>query len=215
METENTTPGEGPLSESDDVDRQWAEREREISRFFYQLDLAVAEVQGYARGYAEAFGKALFPQAFNEAFNHTLDEDFDLAFKQAYNTSEITLHPATEADRDTQVLRLMTALACRTLDLELDGPRKVELARKSEPELVALLTTLANERCWPAQGRTEGEAMGRAEGKGAHLRFAASRVCEVFGIQLDDQKRQALTAMSETELETLLQTLARERRWPG
>ncbi len=210
MERENTTPGEGSSSESDDFGREWAERRREVSRFFYQLDLAVAEVEGYARGYAEAFGKAVFPQAFNEAFNHTLDEDFDLAFTQAYNTSQITVDPATEAHRDAQVLRLMTVLVCRTLKLELDGPRKRELAQKSEPEIKALLCTLAYERRWPGPG----EAAGCSEGADVGLLTALTLVCKTFGIELDDRKRQALGAMSKTELETLLRTLADEQRWP-
>ena len=219
METENTTPGEGPPSESDDVGRQWAEREREIARFFYQLDLAVARVQGYARGFAEAFGKTLFPKAFNEAFNQTLDEAFDLAFKEAYDQSAISLHPATEADRDTQVLRLMAALACRTLNIELDRQKRQELARQSGPELRALLCTLANERRWPAQGRAEGKAEGQAEGeakgRAEGLRIAVQRLCDVLGLELDDHKRQVLAPMSDTELDALSDTLARERRWPA
>jgi hypothetical protein len=214
METENTTPGEGSFSESDDFGREWAERRREVNRFFYQLELAVARVEGYARGYAGAFGKAFFPQAFNEAFNHTLDEDFDLVFKQAYNTSQITVDPATEADRDAQVLRLMTALACRTLNLELDGSRTRELAQKSKPELEALLWTLANERRWPEPGHADGEAAGRSEGTDVGLLISLTLVCRTFGIELDDQKRQALRAMSTTELETLLRTLVCEQRWP-
>jgi hypothetical protein len=211
MERNNTTGGHGPASESDDFAQPWVEREREIARFFYELDLAIAGVQGYARGFAEAFGKTLFPKAFNEAFNQTLDEAFDLAFKEAYNQSAISLHPATEADRDAQVLRLMAALACRTLNIELDRQKRQELARQSEPELRALLCTLANERRWPAQGRAEGKAEGRAE----TLRMAVDRLCEVFGLELDDQKRHALAGMSDTELEALFDTLARERRWPA
>jgi hypothetical protein len=59
--------------------------------------------------------------------------------------------------------------------------------------------------------KEEGEAKGRSE----TLRKAVGRLCEVFGIELDDQKRQQLAAMSVLDLEALFDTLTRERRWPA
>jgi predicted transposase/invertase (TIGR01784 family) len=58
------------------------------------------------------------------------------------------------------------------------------------------------------------EAEGEAKGRVETLCKAVSRLCEVLGIELDDQRRQALTAMSDTELDALCDTLTRERRWP-
>jgi hypothetical protein len=45
--------------------------------------------------------------------------------------------------------------------------------------------------------------------------MAVERLCEAFGIELDDERRQALATTSDTELAALLDTLTRERRWPG
>jgi hypothetical protein len=44
--------------------------------------------------------------------------------------------------------------------------------------------------------------------------MAVDRLCEVFGIELGDQKRQQLAGMSVTDLGALFDTLTRERRWP-
>ncbi len=62
-----------------------------------------------------------------------------------------------------------------------------------------------------AEGRAEGEAMGRAEAQ----RVAVARLCDVLGIELDDRRHREIAAMSDAELENLLDTLTRERRWPA
>jgi len=55
----------------------------------------------------------------------------------------------------------------------------------------------------------------KAEARAETLRKTVGGLCEVLGIELDDHKRQALDAMSDTELDALFDTLTRERRWPG
>jgi hypothetical protein len=55
----------------------------------------------------------------------------------------------------------------------------------------------------------------KAEGRAETLRKTVGGLCEVLGIELDDRKRQALAAMSDSELDALFDTLTRERRWPG
>ena len=59
------------------------------------------------------------------------------------------------------------------------------------------------------------KAEGKAEGRTETLRKAVGGVCEVLGIELDDHRRQALRAMSDTELDALFDALIRERRWPA
>ena len=57
--------------------------------------------------------------------------------------------------------------------------------------------------------------MAEEQGVVKGLRIAVNRLCVAFGVELDDQRRQALAGMSDTELDALHGTILRERRWPG
>ncbi len=52
------------------------------------------------------------------------------------------------------------------------------------------------------------------EARAETLRTSVSRLCSVLGIELDEQRRQALAGMSDTELDALHETILRDRRWP-
>jgi len=99
-----------------------------------------------------------------------------------------------------------------TLDLLSEDPVVQDIARRREEGLALYHVSM---RAAEAKGRAEGRAESRAEGRAETLRKALGGLCEVLGIELDDRKRQALAGMSDTELETLFDTLTRERRWPG
>jgi predicted transposase/invertase (TIGR01784 family) len=103
-----------------------------------------------------------------------------------------------------------------TLDLLSADPAVQDLVQRRKQALdlyhIDLRAAKAEGR---AEGKAEGQAEGEAKGRAETLRMAVDRLCEVFGIELDDQKRQALAGMSDTELRALFDTLTRERRWPG
>ena len=68
-----------------------------------------------------------------------------------------------------------------------------------------------------AKGRAEGKAEGRAEGeaKGREsLRIAVDTICELFGVELDDERRNTLRRLDVDGLTALLGRLRSERQWP-
>ena len=99
-----------------------------------------------------------------------------------------------------------------TLDLLSEDPVVQDIARRREEGLALYHVSL---RAAEAKGEAKGRAEGKAEGRAEALRTAVARLCEMLDIELDEQKRQALAAMSDTELEALHETIVRERRWPG
>jgi hypothetical protein len=52
------------------------------------------------------------------------------------------------------------------------------------------------------------------EGRAEALRWAIAELCDVLGIELDEEKQAALAAKWHPELEAILRALARDRRWP-
>jgi predicted transposase/invertase (TIGR01784 family) len=114
---------------------------------------------------------------------------------------------AAETDAEREELAMQDPAireAKDTLDLLSADPAVQELVQRRKEALELYEVDL---------GIAKAEA--RAEGKAEALRMAIGRLCEAFGVQLDDQRRQALAAMSDTELDALLETILRERRWPG
>jgi flagellar biosynthesis/type III secretory pathway protein FliH len=98
-------------------------------------------------------------------------------------------------------------------------PSVQELARQRELGMIGYQLDLnAARKQGKAEGRAEGEARGRAdgmaEGRGTALRDAVARLCKVFGIELDERNYQRLQSMSDTDLQALLETIAKDRRFP-
>jgi predicted transposase/invertase (TIGR01784 family) len=65
------------------------------------------------------------------------------------------------------------------------------------------------------RGQTRGRSEGLAEGRGMALCEAVLRLCAVFGVELDESQRQRLRQMSDAERLVLLETIAKERRFPA
>lgn len=64
------------------------------------------------------------------------------------------------------------------------------------------------------KGRVEGRVEGRAKGKAEGLRRAVEALCSVLGVSLTPVRRTRLEAMGIAELEALVETLRRTKRWP-
>jgi predicted transposase/invertase (TIGR01784 family) len=64
-----------------------------------------------------------------------------------------------------------------------------------------------------AEGRKEGLAEGHERGLAHGLRRSVIEVCELLGIELDQERRALLEGMTAGALEDLLARLKRERRW--
>jgi predicted transposase/invertase (TIGR01784 family) len=64
-------------------------------------------------------------------------------------------------------------------------------------------------------GREKGMAEGRAEGRADGLITAIRTACELLGIELTAAREARLAKASAAELEELLDSLKRDRRWPG
>ncbi len=82
-----------------------------------------------------------------------------------------------------------------TLDLLSEDPVVQDIARRREEGLALYHLSLR---------------AARADA----LRKAVGGLLEVLGIELDERKRRVLTAMSDTELDALFDTLTHEQRWP-
>ncbi len=61
------------------------------------------------------------------------------------------------------------------------------------------------------KGRLDGERQGRVEG----LRTAVLDLCEVFAVELTDERRAHVASLDLAGLEALRLTLKQTRRWPG
>jgi hypothetical protein len=66
-----------------------------------------------------------------------------------------------------------------------------------------------------AEGRAEGKAEGLREGEVRGLRAAVLDLCELFSIELTEERRVRLESMGVSELEALRAALKQTRRWPG
>jgi predicted transposase/invertase (TIGR01784 family) len=66
-----------------------------------------------------------------------------------------------------------------------------------------------------AEGREEGRAEGREEGRAEGLVGTVRTVCELLGIELTAAHEARLAKASTAELDELLDSLKRDRRWPG
>jgi hypothetical protein len=103
-----------------------------------------------------------------------------------------------------------------TLDLLSADPAVQDLVQRRKQALDLYHIDLrAAEATGEARGEAKGRAEGEAKGRAEALRVAVQRLCDVLGLELDDQKQHALAGMSDTELDALSDTLARERRWPA
>jgi hypothetical protein len=65
------------------------------------------------------------------------------------------------------------------------------------------------------EGLREGKTEGLREGKAEGLRAAIEIACELLELELSASRRERLKRLERGELEALLATLRRERRWPG
>ena len=126
---------------------------------------------------------------------------------------------AAETAEDREELAMQDPVmkeAKEALDRLSDDPAVQELAQRRKYEQYFYqheLQVMREEG--EATGHTKGHAEGRAEGRVEVQRSMVGRMCEVLGIELDEQKRQAVAGMSDAELEALLDALTRERRWPA
>ncbi len=103
-----------------------------------------------------------------------------------------------------------------TLDLLSADPAVQDLVqRRKEAQDLHQIALRAAEARGRAEGKAEGRAEGKAEGRADALRTAVTRLCEAFGIELDDQRRQELMGMSDAGLDALFGALTREQRWPS
>ena len=108
----------------------------------------------------------------------------------------------TLAMTDPHIARAKQALD----DLSAD-PRARQLARDREMWHFFHDQELQSER-------NAGRAEGRAEGVGEGLGTAVRTACELLGIELTAAREARLAKASTAELEQLLDSLKRDRRWP-
>ena len=107
---------------------------------------------------------------------------------------------------DPHIRRATEALA----ELSRD-PGAQELARQREMAQINLKIIKQFEReDGEAKGRAEGEAKGRMDS----LRLAVEAVCEALGVELDDERKNALRRLDVDGLTALLGRLRSERQWP-
>ncbi len=64
------------------------------------------------------------------------------------------------------------------------------------------------------EGRTEGRVEGRTEGRSEGLTAGLRALCDVLGISWTAAHDARIAGASPAELETLLASVRRERRWP-
>lgn len=96
---------------------------------------------------------------------------------------------ASAVDADTAVLRALAERGHPVID---------EIRRESREE-----------------GREEGREKGREEGREEALRLAVIDLCELFGIELDPARRQALEDARGAALDALRTAIKTTRRWPA
>jgi len=65
-----------------------------------------------------------------------------------------------------------------------------------------------------AEGRAEGREVGRAKGIAEGLVRAVRTACELLGVEFTAARQAHLAQASTAELEQLLDSLERDRRWP-
>ncbi len=103
------------------------------------------------------------------------------------------------------------ALALVTLKIDFDEiKREGEAIGRAEGEALGIAKG-------EALGIAKGEALGIAKGEAiahATARTAVLDLCEVLGIELTNDQRERLDALSLAELEALRLAIKRDRRWP-
>ncbi len=106
---------------------------------------------------------------------------------------------------DPTIRRATEALA----ELSRD-PGAQELARQREMAQINLKIIKQFEReDGEAKGRAEGEAKGRES-----LRIAVDTICELLGVELDEERKDDLQRLDVDGLTALLGRLRSERQWP-
>jgi predicted transposase/invertase (TIGR01784 family) len=115
------------------------------------------------------------------------------------------------ADPSVQELARQRELGMIGYQLDLQAARKQGMAEgRTDGEIRGEQRGMA---IGEQRGETKGRAEGLVEGRGLALRDAVARLCAVFGIELDEQRRQRLQSMADTDLQALVETIAQERRW--
>jgi predicted transposase/invertase (TIGR01784 family) len=113
---------------------------------------------------------------------------------------------AAESDDELEELAMQDSTmrkAKEALEVLSADPSARELARQRELGMIGYQLDLQASR---SQGIREGETKA--------MRDSVARLCAVLNIEFDQGKHQQLAAMNATEVETLLDKLTIDRRWP-
>ena len=173
-------------------------------RFTDEIELHVIELPKLALATSEEQRDEAKMLAWAKFFAAKSDEEMteaamsDSAVEKAHKVLQ-----RVSSDPAARRLAEQRALALVTLKIDFD-----EIKREGE-----------------AIGRAEGEALGIAKGealgiaKGEAIAHATARaavldLCEVLGIELTNEQRERLDALSLAELEALRLAIKRDRRWP-
>jgi hypothetical protein len=129
-----------------------------------------------------------------------------MRFLLAHNAKELE----ELAMSDPHIRRATEALA----ELSRD-PGAQELARQREMAQINLKIIKQFEREYgEAKGRAEGRAEGEAKGRMDSLQLAVEAVCEVLGIEIDEERKNTLRRLDVDGLTALLGRLRSECQWP-
>ena len=106
--------------------------------------------------------------------------------------------------------------AKEALDILSADPEAQELARRRQEGEWTYRTgvKLAREE-GRTEGLREGERKGLREGELRGLRETVRVACELLGIELDARRQRTIDELEPAELESLLTSLRRDRRWPA
>ena len=90
------------------------------------------------------------------------------------------------------------------------------LGRPNKPKLAEIETTSRAEGIREArrEGRREGRKEGRVEGQREGLRQAIELICNQLGIQITEPRRIWLKSLDVTALQSLIDRLLADHRWP-
>jgi uncharacterized protein len=136
--------------------------------------------------------------------------DDDALFKQLKNA-----YVDARYSRTYQITREeLEVLRTRVLDLRERADRYGKEKLGLPPSLVRP-PPHSGRALGQAEGRAEGKEEGLREGEVRGLRAAVHDLCELFGIELTEERRVRLESMGVSELEALRASLKQARRWPG
>ena len=159
--------------------------------------------------------------------HHALTDDFEMHFVELSKIESepessalklwmrfLLAHNAKELEElamsDPHIRRATEALA----ELSRD-PGAQELARQREMAQINLKIIKQFEREYgEAKGRAEGRAEGEAKGRMDSLQLAVEAVCEVLGIEIDEERKNTLRRLDVDGLTALLGRLRSECQWP-